>query len=147
MTDEELKRLLAGTRTIAVVGHSNKPWRDSYRIGFYLRAEGYQVYPVNPNITAVLDQPAYPSLAAVPGPIDLVDVFRAPQHVGDVVSQALAVRARAVWTQLGVTIQAGDRDRLARAGIAVVENRCIKVEHRRLLKPPGPTTCPRAPQG
>ena len=137
MTDDDIRRVLAGTRTIAVVGHSNKPGRDSYRIGLYLRAEGYRVYAVNPNILEVFGQPAYPSLAAVPEPIDLVDVFRAPRYVAEVVTQAVAVGARAIWTQLGVTITAEDRIRLTRAGLEVIENRCIKVEHRRLMRAPG----------
>lgn len=135
MIDADLKTLLAATHSIAVVGHSAKPWRDSYRIGVYLRAQGYRVWPVNPNITEVLGLRAYPSLADVPGPIDLVDVFRAPEHVPDAVSQAIAVRAGAVWTQLGIALGDRERDRLAEAGIPIVENRCIKVEHQRLFRP------------
>lgn len=133
MTDPEIKKLLSQTRTIAVVGHSGDPRRDSYRIGLYLRQQGYQVYAVNPTLAQVLGEPAYPSLAAVPEPIDLVDVFRAPQYVSEVATQTIAAGAKAVWTQLGVTIVAADRERLARAGVAVVEDRCIMVEHRRLL--------------
>ncbi len=133
MTDDEIRRLLIDARTIAVVGHSSDPGRDSYRIGVYLRAAGYRVYAVNPNVAEVLGQPSYPSLAGVPESIDLVDVFRAPQHVPGVVTQTIGVGARAIWTQLGVPIAAEDRERLARAGIEVVENRCIKVEHQRLV--------------
>ena len=135
MIDADLKTLLAATHTIAVVGHSAKPWRDSYRIGVYLRAQGYHVWPVNPNITEVLGLRAHPTLADVPGPIDLVDVFRAPEHVADAVSQAIAAGAGAVWTQLGVTLGERERARLVEAGIPIVENRCIKVEHQRLFHP------------
>jgi len=133
VTDPGLKQLLTETQTIAVVGHSDKVWRDSYRIGVYLRAEGYRVYAVNPNITEVLGQPVYPDLAAVPETIDLVDVFRASVHVPDVVTQTIAVGAKAIWTQLGVYVPPDDRARLEEAGVKIVENHCIKVDHQRLL--------------
>jgi hypothetical protein len=133
MTDTELKQLLTESRTVAVVGHSAKPWRDSYRIGVYLRAEGYRIFPVNPNILEVLGLKSYASLADVPEPIDLVDVFRATEYVSEVVTAALAVKAKALWTQLGVAVSENDRARLTEARIVLVENRCIKVEHQRLL--------------
>lgn len=133
MTDDELRHLLTETRTIAVVGHSDKASRDSYRISVYLRAEGYKIYPVNPNITTVLGLQAYPSLAEVPEPIDIVDVFRANQHVPGVVSETIAVKAKVLWTQLGVDVPEADRARLAAAGITLIENRCIRVAHRHLF--------------
>jgi hypothetical protein len=101
----------------------------------YLRAEGYRVYAVNPNITEVLGQPAFPSLSAVPEPVDLVDVFRATEHVPEVVEQTIATRVKALWTQLGVYLNPKDRQRLELAGVKVVESRCIKVDHRRLFAP------------
>lgn len=134
MTDEELRTLLEQSRTIAVVGHSNKPHRDSYRVGMYLRAAGYTVYPVNPSIDSVDGFAAYESLESVPERIDIVDVFRAPEHLPGVVEAAIRVRARALWTQLGV-IHPAATARAQSAGLLTVVNRCIMVEHRRLLRP------------
>jgi predicted CoA-binding protein len=132
VNDDELTELLRSSRTIAVVGHSDKAWRDSYRIGAYLRAVGYQVYPVNPNIREVLGQAAYPSLAAVPEPIDIVNVFRAPQHLPQVVEDTLAAGAQALWTQFGV-VHAQALERARNAGLVTVVDRCIKIEHQRLF--------------
>lgn len=132
MDDLALKQLLSTARTIAVVGHSDKPWRDSYRIGHYLRAEGYQIFPVNPHLTEISGLKVYPSLDQLPVPVDIVDVFRASEFVPPLVAQTIAIQAKSFWTQLGVTILPADRQRLAQAGIVVIENLCIKVEHQRL---------------
>jgi predicted CoA-binding protein len=133
VTDATLKSLLAEAHSIAVVGHSDKPWRDSYQIGAYLRGQGYQVWPVNPTFLSVDGIRAHASLAEVPAPIDIVDVFRASEHVSDAVRQAVSARAKVFWTQLGVVIEDQDRQRLAEAGMAIVEDRCIMIEHRRLF--------------
>ncbi len=132
MDDNAIRDLLTSARTIAVIGHSDKPWRDSYRIGAYLRAVGYTVYPVNPNLQEVLGQRAYATLADLPHPVDIVDVFRAPQHLPGIVEEALAAGAGALWTQLGV-VHPGATERAQAAGLVTVINRCIKVEHQRLL--------------
>lgn len=129
MTQPDLRQMLSEARTIAVVGHSDKPWRDSYRIGAYLQGNGYRIFPVNPNLSEVLGVKVYASLADVPEPIDIVDVFRASENVPGLVTEALAVQAKAFWTQLGVLIEPEDRKRLQDAGVAVVEDLCIKVEH------------------
>lgn len=134
VTEAELQQVLTETGTIAVVGHSAKPWRDSYRVGVYLRAEGYRVYPVNPTLTVVLGLKSYATLAEVPEPIDLVDVFRATEYVPQVVAATIAIRAKVLWTQLGVYVAVEDRMRLSEAGIRVVENRCIKIDHQRLVR-------------
>jgi predicted CoA-binding protein len=132
LNDQSLRELLTSARTIAVVGHSDKPWRDSYRIGAFLRAVGYTVYPVNPHIRQVLGQQAYPALADLPETVDIVDVFRAPEHLPGLVEETLASGARALWTQLGVVHPAAE-SRAREAGLPVVVNMCIKVEHQRLL--------------
>ena len=132
LDDNALRDLLASARTIAVVGHSDKPWRDSYRIGAYLRAVGYTVYPVNPNLSQVLGQRVYPALADLPEPVDIVDVFRAPEHLPSVVEETLASGGRALWTQLGVVHPTAVR-RAHEAGLPAVIDLCIKVEHQRLL--------------
>lgn len=130
----DLYALLAHSRTIAVVGHSDKPHRDSYRIGQYLREAGYRVYPINPTLTTIDGQPCYPSLAAVPEPIDIVDVFRRSIFLPEIVEAAIGVKAKALWTQLGVVnIEAQAQAR--EAGLVVVSNRCILVEHQRLGVP------------
>lgn len=129
---DELRRLLARARVIAVVGHSNKPYRTSYRIGDYLRAAGYKVYPVNPAISAVEGHKVYADLFEVPEPIDIVNVFRRAEFLKEVVEEAIAVKAKAVWAQLDVSDSAAAR--LAEeAGLQMVMDRCIMVDHRLLL--------------
>jgi predicted CoA-binding protein len=131
--DADLRRLLQEARTIAVVGHSDKPYRTSYRIGNYLRVVGYKVYPVNPTISEIDGHPVYPDLASLPEPIDIVNVFRRAEHLGEVVQAAIAVRAKAVWGQLGVFDEAAGRAAEA-AGLQVVMDRCIMVDHGLLVR-------------
>lgn len=130
--DATLRDLLAGARVIAVVGHSANPARPSYQIAAYLRQQGYTVYPVNPTVPSIDGHQSYPSLADLPEPVDIVDVFRRAEHLPALVQEATAIGARAVWGQVGVA-----HPRAAQiaeeAGIALVMDRCIKVEHRRLL--------------
>jgi predicted CoA-binding protein len=128
----KIEKLLRDSRTIAVVGLSGKPWRTSYGVSQYMQSQGYRVIPVNPNESEVLGEQAYPSLEAVPEPIDIVNVFRRSEFVSEVVDAAIAKGAKAVWTQLGVVDeQAGERAR--QAGLEVVMDRCILVEHQRLF--------------
>jgi len=129
-----LHDLLAAARTIAVVGHSDKPYRDSYLIARYLRAAGYVIYPVNPNLHTLNGEQVYSDLRQVPERIDIVNVFRRAEHLPAVVEEAIAVGARAVWGQFGV-MHAAAEARAAAAGLAVVVDRCIKVEHQRLGLP------------
>ncbi len=129
--DSTLKNLLANARVIAVVGHSDNPTRTSYQIADYLREAGYTVYPVNPAVSEIDGQPSYPDLAAVPEPIDIVNVFRRSEHLAGVVAEALAVGAPAIWAQLGVADEAAAQTARA-AGATIIMDACIKVEHRRL---------------
>jgi len=130
--DSEIRRLLRESRVIAVVGHSDKPHRDSYKIGRYLREMGYRVYAVNPNLTEIEGEPVYPHLRDLPEPIDIVDVFRRARFLPEVVEEAIAIQAKAVWGQLGVSHSAAEA-RANEAGLKVISNRCILVEHERLL--------------
>ncbi|MFO1536171.1 MAG: CoA-binding protein [Thermoplasmatota archaeon] len=132
--DAAVRRLLSGKPRIAVVGASPNPARDSHRIFVYLARHGYPVTPVNPTTPEVEGVPTVPDLkaAAAQGPIDIVDVFRAADQVGPVVDEAIAVGARAVWFQLGV-VNPPAIAKAVEAGLAVVVDRCIKVEHARLL--------------
>jgi hypothetical protein len=129
----ELRSLLKTAHVIAVVGHSDKPYRTSYRIGSYLRNVGYKVYPVNPAISEVDGAPVYSSLAEVPEPIDIVNVFRRAEYLHEIVEEAIAVKAKAIWAQLGVVDAAAAR--LAKeAGLQMVMDRCIMVDHGLLFR-------------
>ncbi len=130
--DGELRKLLSEARVIAVVGHSDKVYRTSYRIGNYLRRAGYAVYAVNPTISEVDGQRVYASLAEVPEPIDIVNVFRRAEFLHGVVEQTIAVKAKAIWAQLGVVDEAAAR-RAGEAGLQMVMDRCIMVDHGLLI--------------
>jgi predicted CoA-binding protein len=127
----DIDALLKGARTIAVVGCSPKPDRDSYRVAAYLQAAGYRVIPVNPGAAEILGEVSYPDLGSIPAEIeiDIVDVFRQPGHVPAVVDAVLDRGAGALWLQLGCSHPESEQ-RAAEAGLAVVSDRCIKVEHR-----------------
>ena len=127
-----LRALLEDTRTIAIVGLSPRPERAIHEVARYLRAAGYTIIPVNPRCTEVLGEKCYPSLREVPGPIDMVDVFRRSEEVMAVAEDAIAVGARSLWLQLGVI--APEASALAAdAGLKVVVDRCTKIEHAVLI--------------
>jgi uncharacterized protein len=138
-TDEQLRGILSSARTIAVVGLSEKPERDSNEVARYLQAQGYRILPVNPMITEVLGERSYPSISAIPPGvgIDIVDVFRRSDQVPPVIDEAIARHAKVVWMQLGVEHPAAAAKARA-AGLTVYENLCIMVQHRRLHIPPIP---------
>ncbi|MEZ4668914.1 MAG: CoA-binding protein [Anaerolineae bacterium] len=127
-----IRALLTETRVIAVVGHSDQRYRTSYQVARYLRRAGYKIYPVNPEVETIDGEICYPSLAAVPEPIDLVNVFRRSEYLAGVVDEAIAVGAKAVWAQLGVESDEA-AGKAEKAGIPLVMDRCIKVDHSRLL--------------
>ena len=130
-SDDQIRTILEESATVAVVGLSDRPDRDSHRVSAYLQSVGYRVIPVNPNVAAVLGEQAYPSLADVPVPVDLVDIFRRPEAVPAIVEAAIAKGVRAVWMQIGIVHNAA-ASRAREAGLAVVMDRCTYVEHRRL---------------
>jgi predicted CoA-binding protein len=127
----ERRRLLGRTRSVTVVGASDNPARPSYFVATYLLSSTrYQVNFVNPRLAQVLGKPVYPSLADVPGGIDLVSVFRKHDDLPQVAEEAIAAGARTLWLQLGLWHEAvADRGR--EAGLDVVMNRCVKIEHAR----------------
>lgn len=131
--DEALRNILTHARVIAVVGHSDRPQRTSYRIANYLRAAGYTVYPVNPTVHQIDGQPSYASLADVPESIDIVNVFRRSEYLAGVVEDAIAAGAKMVWAQLGVRDDAATR-RAESVGLPLVMDNCIKVAHLRLVR-------------
>ena len=124
-----IKEILETYRTIAVVGLSSTMSRPSYSVSRYMQNAGYRIIPVNPNETQVLGEKAYPSLDAVPGDFQIVDIFRRSEYVPDIVESAIRRNARVIWMQLGVIHHAA-ADRARAAGLEVVMDRCILVEHR-----------------
>ena len=125
-----IQRIINTARTIAVVGLSSNELRASNFVGYYLRRHGYHVIPVNPREDTILGQKSYASLADVPDPIDVVDVFRAPAALPDVAREAVAVGAKALWCQFGVINEEGDQIALD-GGLDLVVDRCLKIEHAR----------------
>lgn len=129
---EQLKTLFKSVKTIAIVGISNKLHRDSYNVGHYLQQAGYKIIPVNPAYDTILNEKSYPNLKSIPETVDLVDVFRKPEHVPGVVNEALTISPKAIWLQLGT----GDHPELSKKaekeGIKFIQNQCIKVVHQSL---------------
>ena len=130
-TPGEIRDILQGARRIAVVGHSDDPRRDSYRVGRYLASQGYEVFAVNPNARSIPDLKFYPDLASVPGPIDIVDIFRRPGAISEIVDEAIRLGAKTVWMQLGLANNAA-AEKARAAGLRVVMSRCIMQDHRAL---------------
>jgi len=130
----ERLRILTEYRTIAIVGLSADPMRPSHFAAIYMLAEGYDVIPVNPRYAGqqILGQPVYPSLAAIPRPVEIVDVFRKPEDVPPIAEEAIAIRAKVLWLQLGIVNEAAVA-RARAAGLEVVMDRCIKIEHARFF--------------
>ena len=133
-TDGLLRQLLADSRTVAVVGIKDAESEDAYRVPRYLQAHGKRILPVNPKLSRVLGERAYASLGEIDEPVDLVDLFRAPDHIPAHVEEILAMSPlpRVVWMQLGI-VHGGAAVRLRAAGIQVVQDRCIIIEHQQLF--------------
>ncbi|MGQ9825073.1 MAG: CoA-binding protein [Desulfotomaculales bacterium] len=130
--DEEIRELLAKSKTIAVVGLSDRPERDSHRVARYLKENGYRIIPVNPRLKEALGEKAYPDLASVTEKVDIVNIFRRSEEVPAVVEDALLKKPAAIWMQLGVVN--GEAAAVAKEhGVQVVMDRCIMVEHGRLI--------------
>jgi uncharacterized protein len=130
--DTKLREILERTKTIAVVGLSANPWRDSHRVASYLQGRGYRIIPVNPHEDEVLGETSYPSVTDIPEPVDMVDVFRRPEHTPEVAQQAVQAGAKALWLQLDIVND--EARRIAEeGGLDVVMGLCIKVEHQRLM--------------
>ena len=127
-----LTRILAQSRTIAVVGLSANWYRPSFFAAKYLQEHGYRVIPVNPNYTEVLGERCYPSVAAIPEPVDVVDAFRKADEMPALAREAVAKGARVLWMQLGVRNEGAARI-ASDAGLDVVMDRCMKIEHARIL--------------
>jgi predicted CoA-binding protein len=127
-----IQRVLNTAKTIAIVGLSNNPLRASYFVGYYMKRHGYRVIPVNPRETEILGEKSYPSLLDVPVPVDIVDVFRAPNAVPGIARDAVAIKAGTLWCQFGVINEEGSRI-AEEGGLTVIVDRCLKVEHARYV--------------
>lgn len=126
-----VNEILRSSRSIAVVGFSPKENRPSHRVGKYLIESGYTVYPVNPGVAEILGHESYPNLAAVPGPVDIVDIFRRSEDVLPVVEAAIAIKAKVIWMQQGIINE--EAAALAKeAGLTVIMDRCIMVDHKHM---------------
>jgi predicted CoA-binding protein len=129
--DRELRSILGDARTVAVVGLSSNPDRESFGVAGYLQGKGYRIIPVNPNETEVLGEKAYPSLLDVPEPIDAVDVFRRSEETPEIARQAVQVGAKVLWLQADIVSE--EARRIAEeAGLDVVMGVCIRDTHKRL---------------
>ncbi len=127
-----LRRILAKSRTLAVVGLSAQWYRPSFFAAKYMRDHGYRIIPVNPRYDEVLGERCYPDLRSIPDPVDLVDCFRKSAEILPIAEDAIAIGAKVLWMQLGV-INEQAAQRASAAGLEVVMNRCVKIEHARIL--------------
>jgi predicted CoA-binding protein len=133
---EEITGILQKYRTVAVVGLSNDSSRASHQVARYLQQHGYRIVPVNPGCAEILGEPCYPSLKDIPFPVEVVDIFRKLESIPEVVDEAIAIGARVVWMQLGLA-EPGSARKAKDAGLRVVMDRCMKVEHgQRLAEKP-----------
>jgi uncharacterized protein len=131
-SDSEIREILENTRTVAVVGYSRKPFRPSTGVAKALQSFGLEVYPVNPTQKSTPEQRIYASLADIPVPVDIVDIFRRSEFVPKVVEAAIAVHAKVIWMQVGIVNDQAAR-RAEEAGLKVVMNRCLKIDYARLM--------------
>jgi len=130
--DSVLKEILLSAKTIASVGLSSNPNKESYRIASYLKAQGYRVIPVNPTASEIMGETSYPDLQSIPGKIDIVQVFRKPEDVPPVVDDAIEAGARVIWMQEGIVHEEA-AEKARQAGLQVVMDTCMRVAHRTLI--------------
>jgi uncharacterized protein len=126
--------LLRDVQTIAVVGISKNTSRDSHFVGRYLKNVGYTIVPVNPTASDILGLETYPDLDSIPHPVDIIDIFRKPEDIPATVEEALKLRPKAIWLQLGTGTHPELKERVESEGILFVQNRCIKVDHQFLIR-------------
>lgn len=131
-SDEEVRAILESSKTVAIVGLSDKPERDSYGVASYLKAHGYRIIPVNPNVKEVLGERASASLREVPGQVDVVDIFRKPEAIPAIVDEAIAIGVKTVWMQEGLAHNAA-ADKARAAGLSVIMSKCMMKEHKKVF--------------
>lgn len=133
ISDHARRQILEQARVVAIIGLKDDPEAPSYEVAQYLQHNGYQIVPVNPNASSILDQQAYPDLASIPFAVDVVDIFRRSEAVEPHVAEAIDKGAGVVWMQLGIRNEAAAR-RALQAGLQVVMDHCMRQEHHRLIK-------------
>lgn len=130
---EKITSIIKDAKTIAVVGHSANPDRTSYQVADYLSLNGFKIYPVNPSVETINGSKSYSSLKEIPEKIDIVQVFRRPEHLLGIVEEAIEVKAKAVWGQYGVEDVEAERT-AKNANMPIIMDKCLKVEHKRFKK-------------
>jgi len=131
---DEIELYLDEIKTIAIVGISRNKHKDSHFVGRYLKNAGYTIIPVNPGANEILGEKAYSDLTSIPGKVDVVDVFIKPEHVSQVVDQALDIHPKVIWLQLGTGDHPEEVKKAEKAGVGMVQNRCMKVDHQFLIR-------------
>ena len=126
-----IEKILTGSKTVAVVGISNRPERPSHRVAKYLQEQGYRIIPVNPRLDEVLGEKCYANLAEINVNVDVVDIFRKPEDIHPIVDSAISIGAKTIWMQEGITNDEAS-DKAKSAGLMVVMNRCMLKEHSKL---------------
>lgn len=132
---DAVEQLLEEIQTIAIVGISRNRHKDSHFVGRYLQNAGYRILPVNPGADKILGEQVYPDLKSVPVNVDVVDIFMRPEHIPGIVDQALAVHPKTIWLQLGTGTHPEEARKAALAGVGMIQNRCMKVDHQFLIRP------------
>jgi len=130
--NENIPEILKSFRKIAVVGISDKPQRASHDVSWFMQNHGYHIIPVNPGLDEVLGEKCYPSLVEIPEPIEIVDIFRRPEYIDEIVDQAIEKKAKVIWMQQGI-VNENAAQKAIDAGMQVVMDRCIKTEYRILM--------------
>jgi len=131
-SDKVMKGILLSAKTVASVGLSSNPAKESFGIVQYLKDQGYKIIPVNPSATEIMGEQVYPDLSSIPSPVDVVQVFRKPEDVPPVVDEAIKIGAKVVWMQEGV-VHEGAAQKARDAGLQVVMDACMRATHRRLI--------------
>jgi len=135
--DQKITSILKSANTVASVGLSSNPQKESYGVALYLKEQGYKVIPVNPTATEIMGEKVYPSLSEIPEKVDVVQVFRKPEDVPPVVDEAVKIGAKVVWMQEGIVNYEAAR-KAEEAGLQVVMDACMRASHRRLNIGPKP---------
>ena len=133
-SDKVMKEILLSIKTVASVGLSSNPAKESFGIVQYLKDQGYRIFPVNPTATEIMGEKAYPDLSSIPDKVDVVQVFRKPEDVPPIVEDAIKIGAKVVWMQEGV-VHEGAAQKARDAGLQVVMDACMRATHRRLIGP------------
>ncbi len=133
-SEKEMKEILLSAKTVASVGLSSNPAKESFGIVQYLKDQGYKIIPVNPTATEIMGEKAFPDLSSVPEPVDVVQVFRRPEDVPPVVEEAIKIGAKVVWMQEGIVNEEA-AEKARGAGLQVVMDACMRAAHRHLIGP------------